>query len=317
MGELVVVHVQINEQRVVEGRLSDAVLHNPESRALQFDDLPEDVSLLTRHRRLFPQVTEWTEWEATTGNVVEGGRFASLPPLAKTTPSDDVLNDLVAMHVQINAEKAATAGSTDIVLDNPGPCSLVLEGLPPHGSYWARHRMVYPMVTRWTPWSLSGGESVDGRRFDLALRLADTGEWILPQILPAVDDIAPWNDNTRPPPPTSLWVGRDVQSDPEVRLWWQWREIDHYLVDGYRVYRAEGLQSMVDDTNEVLGEIGIRLVHEERSMPDPQTPMWTDFTAVPNTSYTYSVVSLRRGNTMSEDRISTAIVASAPALPDR
>ncbi len=71
---------------------------------------------------------------------------------------------------------------------------------------------------------------------------------------------------------------------------------------------------MVDDNNELLGDVDIRLVHEDRDIPDPRHPSWTDTTATPAVPYTYALVSLSRGRTNAGDRISTGLVAYTPGL---
>ena len=312
MRDITVVQIQFSVDGEADTPVETTVgLHGHEARLAR---LAEDVVLWTRYRRLFPGVSKWTAWVKSVGNIVGGDRCEHLPPPVDGSPEDETGTGPVVMHVQVNTERGAEEASHDVVVSDPGPDSLEFTGLPPHGSYWLRHRMAYPWVTRWTGWDLAGGESVDGRRFSRTLRQADTGGWILPRSRPQGDSDLPWDDGTRPPPPAALWVGRDSDNSPDVELWWKWREMDLHLVDGYRGYRAEGLHRMVDNNNELLGEDDIRLVHEDRDIPDPRHPGWTDTTAIPTIPYTYAAVSLSCGRTNAGDRISTGLVAYTPGL---
>ena len=311
MREITLVQIQFSVEG--EGSIQGGKLIVLAGRELHLANLAEDAVLWTRHRCLVPEVSGWTSWTRSVGNIVRGDQ-SSFPPWVETLTGDDTGGIPVIMHVQVNTEQGSEDGSQDMVLADPGPDALELTGLPQHGSYWLRHRMVLPWATRWTGWELAGGESVDGRRFNRALRDSDTGEWVLPRVRsPAANDVHR-SGEARPPPPAALWVGRDSDNSPDVELWWILGEDDLHLINGYRVYRAEGLRRMVDDSGEVLNGVDIRLVHEDRDIPNPQYPSWTDTTATPALPYTYAVVSLSRGRAVSDDRISTALVADAPRV---
>ena len=282
-------------------------------RELHLAHLAEDVVLRTRQRSLFPEVSGWTVWARSEGNTVRGDQ-STLPPLAEAASDDDTGGSPVVMHVQVNTERGSEVGSQDMVLANPGPDALEFTGLSQHGSYWLRHRMVLPWVTGWTGWDPAGGESVDGRRFNRALRDSVTRVWVLPRVRSTAASDVHRNDEGWPPPPAALWVGRDSDNSPDVELWWVMGEDDPHLVGSYRVYRTEGLHRMVDDSGEVLGEDCIRMIDENRVYVDTKFLDWTDTTATPTVPYTYAVMSLSRGLTMADHRISTALVVYAPGL---